>query len=281
MSHTVRVTIATKSVLGLLAISALGPVPDTAQAGNEIIIGIGQIHTVTGKKEILEGPFAGVAIGVDGPFVDLKNATVDCGGAPGSVGVDLGSHSKVRIHKGNVRNCVIGVLSGNKFGFGPGGEDNHISGMVVEDASSAGGTGFNGAGIVIDSGFNNHVQNNTVRGATSQSIWVLSGENNKVIHNFIGVMIPQGGFVSAGVHLQQAVTTTVESNQIATETAVGILVNADGADFNVITDNYAVQNTDPNVIDLNPGCAHNIWENNQFVTDGGAETNGPGVGCIQ
>src|SRR5262245_47000515 len=69
---------------------------------------------------------APLIVGASGITVDLGGHSVLCSGAPGEIGIDVGSWSDVQIENGSVSGCEEGVLA-------DGGDSNEFRALTLTD----------------------------------------------------------------------------------------------------------------------------------------------------
>jgi len=111
---------------------------------------------------------------------------------------------------------------------------------------------------------------------------IFDGADNDIISNKIQSLRNDCANL-VGVLMQGGKGTSVHDNDVVVSSnSIGILV-ADGNELgtgNFVTGNTA-HGTEADLKDVHPHCDSNTWRDNVFATDAGAETDGPGVGCIQ
>ena len=246
----------------------------------ETVVGSGQVYTAT-KTVKLSGAFSGIVIGADGIHVNAEDAIVDCGSVASSIGVRLNAHSRVHVSGGIVQNCTIGVLMGNPLVGGAAGSKNHVNGMTIRDLVFAGSTHFNGVGVATNNGSDNRVNGNTFRNLCA-GIVIFSGSGSDAVAN--DVQTSRSDCPGQGVVIQDSNDNSVHDNSVTTVHGQGIVI-ATPPGPSLSTGNFITGNTATgNLLDLwdiTSDCTLNTWRGNVFVTDGGAESDGPGVGCIQ
>jgi len=279
-------------LLGILAMALLfvscqkdGPTalePISGDAGQQslakVVTGTGGMYTVTTKNVTLKGAFAGIIVAVDGAHVNLAQAIIDgsSGNTNSGIGIHLLNRTGVHINGGTVQNCNVGVLLGDAVSNTGGGSDNHLNGIVVRNSVIAtGGTSFDGDGIAINNGVNNHVNNNQVSNVggsfLSVGIRLWGGSDNDVTGNTVQSLKP-GTLPPAGLILQGADNTAVHGNLVSNNPGNGIWAQT-GAVGNFISGNTALNNSGNDLQDDNTDCDNNTWQGNTFGT--------ANQGCIQ
>lgn len=251
---------------------------DTGQMNlNEVITGTGEMYTVTTKNVTLTGTFAGIIIAVDKAHVNLEGALIDgsLGNTNSGVGIHLLNRTGVHITGGTVENCNVGVLVGAVLANTGGGSKNHIKGVLVRNSRVTGGTSFDGDGIVINNGTQNHVKDSQVSNVggsfLSVGIRMWNGSDNHVTGNTVESM--KAGFLPpAGILLQGTDDSNVQENLVTNGAGRGIWA-ATGALGNILTNNTSFNNSSFDLEDGNPDCGSNIWRDNTFAT--------ASQGCIQ
>jgi parallel beta-helix repeat protein len=163
-------------------------------------------------------------------------------------------------------NCNIGVLLGGPFANVNGGSNNHINEVVVRDGIAAGGTSFDGDGIVVNNGSNNLVNNNEVTNVggafLSAGIRLWNGSDNDVSGNTVNGL-KAGGINAAGILLQGADKNSVHDNFVFSRPdGIGIWAQLNALN-NLITGNQA-QGNGTDLRDDNADCDNNAWQGNTF-----------------
>ena len=261
----------------------------------------------------LTGTVAGIVVVVDNAIVDLSKATVDCDGQTGpdpKIGVWIKTNN-TNVHvkgggSGVIKNCGIGVLIGppDPTNGEPGGSNNHIDGLVVQDnagwamiVSNSHGNLLNSNRLLSPNGMavlgssptastsgKNTIDGNTVTAGARFSIYA-STDGNTIHGNVLS-----GEAVDAAIAVDQdgniISDNRIEAGPGGDDPFVGIQVLS-GADDNTITKNQvnagdfgvlveantfrnairgnsAVARSGRDALDESGGCVNNFWRQNTF-----------------
>lgn len=297
--------LASALTVALFVFEGLPPSADAAHINCGDILGPGGSFVLDSDLSCTENP----ALTVDSATLDMQDHTITCTGTEvDRVGLRIQGLAAT-VQNGVVTGCAFGVAildlppagpTGHHFiqlvtatlntfiAFDIGAHDNvaiasnaggNLNGFVIRNranrlignsATSNGATGF-----VIDG------SRNALSGNSSQSNgldgFFIQGANNRVISN---TAIGNG---RSGIRIiNPAAQNNEVRNNFVNANAEGIRVFLDSKS-NKIMFNAAQNSSITDLIDDNPNCDANVWQNNSFATDqvAGVSDGGPGVGCIQ
>jgi parallel beta-helix repeat protein len=225
--------------------------------------------TVNSNTTLSSDCAAPLIVGASGITVDLGGHSVLCSGAPGEIGIDVGSSSDVAVRNGSVSGCDEGVLA-------DGGDANQYRGLSLTN---------NNVGLEISHSasstiMRNEVVNNSI--FTGVLLFETSGsvvQRNTVSNSGIGIFDNGGtsnvislntasdgtGPADVGILIEAQSDTVVRNSIFANGT--GLLVTGV---VPIHGSNRLIANTSTkNGLDMKddfPGCDSNLWKANTFMT---------------
>jgi len=258
----------------------------------------------------------GVTISASNVNFDLAGFTItgistvaSCNTVVSQIGINVTAASQVQIGGGTVAGFVDGIDLGasNSTVRGLTLANNCFFGLVVSnaadvliEANTVTGTGTDGVlllnadaaimqsnrianngrfGVLIVSGSDqNTIRDNafSANGAAAggAGIGVVGGTNTQIFRNVVSGNLQGIALFTNG--------NAVEGNIASENQTVGISVSGVAAN-NRLEGNTATANSTNDLMDVNPICGTNIWQNNFFVTDmvAGVNDGGPETGCIR
>jgi hypothetical protein len=221
--------------------------------------------TITSSTTLSSDCSAPLIVGASGITVDLGGHSVACSGAPGEIGIDVGSSSDVVVENGGVNDCEEGVLadggdsnqyvaltlSDNNVGFEV---SNSLSSTIMR--SEVMNSPFTGVLLFQTSGF--QVHRNTVSNS-GIGIFDNGGTNNVISLNRASFGV---GISDVGILLNAQSDVVVHNSTIGNETGIWVSVPLGG---NRLLANTSLQNT-LDMRDDAANCDANVWKANKFLT---------------
>jgi parallel beta-helix repeat protein len=220
---------------------------------------------ITSSTTLSSDCAAPLIVGAGGITVDLGGHSVLCSGAPGEIGIDVGSWSDVRVENGSVSGCEEGV-------FADGGDANEFAALTLTDnnvgfevANSISSTimrsevmnsPFTGILLFQTSGF--HVHRNTVSNS-GIGIFDNGGTDNVISSNSASDGV---GIADVGILLNAQSDVVVRNSTVGNGTGIWVSEPLGG---NRLLANTSTQNG-LDMRDDAPGCDANVWKANKFVT---------------
>ncbi len=221
--------------------------------------------TITSSTTLSSDCSAPLTIGASGITVNLGGHSVLCSGAPGEIGVDVGSASDVVIENGTVKDCEEGVLA-------DGGDSNQYLALTLTD---------NNVGFEISNSLSSTIARNEVMNSpfTGILLFQTSGfqvHRNTVLNSDLGIFDNGGtnnvislntasfgvGINRVGILLNAQSDVVVRNSTIGDETGIWVGVPLGG---NRLLANTSMNNT-LDMRDDAPGCDANVWKANKFLT---------------
>jgi parallel beta-helix repeat protein len=221
--------------------------------------------TITSSTTLSSDCAAPLIVGAGGITVDLGGHTVLCSGAPGEIGIDVGSWSDVQVENGSVSGCEEGVLAdggdsnqfvalsltGNNVGFEI---SNSVSSTIAR--SEVMNSPFTGVLLFQTTGF--LVHRNTVS-SSGIGIFDNGGTNNVISSNRASFGV---GISDVGILVNAQSDVVVRNSTVGNGTGIWVSEPLGG---NRLLANTSMQNG-LDMRDDAPGCDANVWKANTFVT---------------
>jgi len=195
----------------------------------------------------------------------LGGHSVLCSGAPGEIGIDVGSWSDVRVQNGAISGCEEGVLA-------DGGDSNQFQALSLANNN----VGFEISNSVSSTLMHNKVTNSPFTGLLLFQTTALQVQRNTVLNSDIGVFDNGGtnnvissntakfgaGISNVGILLNAQSDVVTHNSTIASGTGIWVSSPLGG--------NRLLANTSThNVLDMRDdaaGCDSNLWKGNKFIT---------------
>jgi parallel beta-helix repeat protein len=222
--------------------------------------------TITSSTTLSSDCAAPLTIGASGITVDLGGHSVLCSGAPGEIGIDVGSWSDVLVENGSVSGCEEGVLA-------DGGDSNQYMALTLTNNN----VGFEISNSVSSTIMRNQVTNNSIfAGVLLFQTTGLLVQRNTVLNSGYGIFDNGGtnnvisgntakfglGPANVGILLNAQSDVVVRNSTVANGTGIWVSEPLGG---NRLLANVSVQNG-LDMRDDAAGCDSNVWKANKFVT---------------
>ena len=224
--------------------------------------------TITSSTTLGSDCDAPLVVGAGGITVDLGGHSVLCSGAPGDIGIDVGSWSGVVVENGSVSDCDTGVQA-------EGGDSNEYTALKLADNN----VGFDVSHSASSTIRRNEVTNSPFTGVLLFESTGLVVQRNTVVNSGTGIFDNGGtsnvisnntASLGVGISVTTGILVEAESDVVVRNTTrgndTGIWVSGPPPlGGNRLLANVSLDNG-LDMRDDAPGCDSNLWKANKFLT---------------